>query len=174
MAGPQFIKYFPHVISALKDLGNSGTPPEVRELIAEKLKLSTDELNEQINSGASRFDNHVAWAKFYLAKAGYIDASKRGVWSLTEKGINANITDKEALKIFQGVQKQFKDKTPASEYNLTQAIEETIAPTDTSLTTSRDYRTELLEIIRSLSPAGFEKAEMGVLTVKDFCKLTSC
>lgn len=78
MAGPQFIKYFPHVISALKDLGNSGTPPEVRELIAEKLQLSEDELNEQMHSGASRFDNHIAWAKFYLAKAGYIDASKRG------------------------------------------------------------------------------------------------
>ena len=46
MPGPQFIKYFPHVISALKDLGNSGTPPEVRELIAEKLRLSEDELNE--------------------------------------------------------------------------------------------------------------------------------
>lgn len=168
MAGPQFIKYFPHVISALKDLGNSGTPPEVRELIAKNLQLSEDELNEQINSGTSRFDNHVAWAKFYLAKAGYIDASKRGVWSLTEKGINANITDKEALKIFQGVQKQFKDKTPSTEENLTQAIEETIAPTDTSLTTSRDYRTELLDIIRSLSPAGFEKLCQRLLRESGF------
>lgn len=32
MAGPQFVKYFPYVISALKDLGNSGTPAEVREI----------------------------------------------------------------------------------------------------------------------------------------------
>lgn len=168
MAGPQFIKYFPYVISALKDLGNSGTPPEVRELIAEKLQLSEDDLNEQISSGASRFDNHVAWAKFYLAKAGYIDASKRGVWSLTEKGISANITDKESLKIFQGVQKQFKDKTPASDDRLTQAIEETIAPTDTSMTTSRDYRTELLDIIRGLSPAGFEKLCQRLLRESGF------
>jgi restriction system protein len=168
MAGPQFIKYFPHVISALKDLGNSGTPPEVRELIADKLQLSADELNQQISSGTSRFDNHVAWAKFYLAKAGYIDASKRGVWSLTEKGLNANITDKESLKIFQEVQKQFKDKPSATGDNLTQAIEETIAPTDTNLSTSRDYRTELLDIIRSLSPAGFEKLCQRLLRESGF------
>jgi len=158
MAGPQFIRYFPHVITALKDLGNSGTPPEVRELIAQKLNLSEDELNDQISSGASRFDNQVAWAKFYLAKAGYIDASKRGVWSLTEKGINGNLTThKEALRIFQEVQKQFKNKTTADRNNLTEAIEETTAPTDTTLTISGDYRTELLEIIRTLPPAAFEK-----------------
>jgi len=169
MAGPQFIKYFPYVISSLKDLGNSGTPPEVCELIAEKLKLTEDELNEQNNSGAPRFYNQVAWAKFYLAKAGYIDASKRGVWSLTEKGINANITDKEVLKIFQGVVKQFKgNKAAAPGDNLTQAIEETIAPTDTSLTTSRDYRTELLEIIRNLPPAGFEKLCQRLLRESGF------
>jgi len=45
MAGPQFIKYFSHIISALKDLDNSGTPSGVRELIAKKLDLSEDELN---------------------------------------------------------------------------------------------------------------------------------
>lgn len=47
MAGSQFIKYFTYVISALKDLGKSGTPAEVRDLIAQKLHLSEDELDEQ-------------------------------------------------------------------------------------------------------------------------------
>ncbi len=169
MAGPQFIKYFPHVISALKDLGNSGTPPEVRELIAEKLQLPEDELNEQIHSGASRFDNRIAWAKFYLAKAGYIDASKRGVWSLTEKGINANISEKEALKIFQGVRKEFKGKATITEdVILTQALEETPAPTEASVTTSNDYRMELIEIIRRLPPAGFEKLCQRLLRESGF------
>ena len=168
MAGPQFIKYFPHVISALKDLGNSGTPPEVRELIAEKLQLSEDELNEQMHSGASRFDNHIAWAKFYLAKAGYIDASKRGVWSLTEKGINANISDKDALKIFQGVQKQYKGKPSATGDNSTDAIEEITAPTDANVTTSNDYRMELLEIIRRLPAAGFERLCQRLLRESGF------
>ncbi|HSN77551.1 MAG TPA: restriction endonuclease [Anaerolineae bacterium] len=170
MAGPQFIKYFPHVITALKELGNSGTPPEVRELIAERLHLTEAILNEPMPSGASRFENHIAWAKFYLAKAGYIDASKRGVWSLTDKGINANITDKEALKIFKTVQQQFKDKERPTEDYTSQEIEETIAPSDSSsgLTTSADYRTELLDMIRSLPPSGFERLCQRLLRESGF------
>lgn len=170
MAGPQFIKYFPHVITALKELGNSGTPPEVRELIAERLQLTEAKLNEPMPSGASRFENHIAWAKFYLAKAGYIDASKRGVWSLTDKGINANITDKEALKIFKTVQQQFKDKPRSTEDETSQDIEETIAPSDlgSGLTTSADYRMELLDMIRSLSPSGFERLCQRLLRESGF------
>lgn len=75
MAGPQFVRYFPEVIAVLKDLGNSGTPSEVRERIAARMKLTDGELNSQTKSGISRFENQVAWARFYLAKAGYIDAS---------------------------------------------------------------------------------------------------
>lgn len=170
MAGPQFIKYFPHVITALKELGNSGTPPEVRELIAERLQLSEATLNEPMPSGASRFENHIAWAKFYLAKAGYIDASKRGVWSLTDKGISANITDKEALKIFKTVQQQFKNKQHPTENDTSQSIEETIAPSDlgTGLTTSADYRMELLDMIRSLPPSGFERLCQRLLRESGF------
>jgi restriction system protein len=66
-------------------LGYSGTPAEVREAVAENLELSDGVLNAQLSSGTSRFDNQVAWARFYLAKAGYIDASKRGVWNLRER-----------------------------------------------------------------------------------------
>lgn len=85
MTGPRFFRYFSPVLAALKVLGYSGTPAEVREAVAENLELSDGVLNAQLSSGTSRFDNQVAWARFYLAKAGYIDASKRGVWNLRER-----------------------------------------------------------------------------------------
>lgn len=156
MAGPQFVKYFKYVLSALKELGNSGRPAEVREVIAQKLGLSDDELNDQMGSGASRFENQVAWARFYLSKAGYLDSSKRGVWRLTEKGINSSLTDSEALKIFQQVQQSFKGSTSDTNDSL-ENIEGKTAPPDSDLSSSGDYQTELLEIIRNLSPAGFER-----------------
>src|SRR5688572_23114691 len=90
--GPQFIQYFQPVIDALIELGGSGQPSEVKEVIADKLNISEDEQGEQIASGASRFSNKVDWARFYLAKAGYIDASTRGVWSLTENGQNVRLS----------------------------------------------------------------------------------
>ena len=155
MAGPQFVRYFPEVIAVLKDLGNSGTPSEVRERIAARMKLTDGELNSQTKSGISRFENQVAWARFYLAKAGYIDASKRGVWSLTEKGIASALGQKESLRIFEEVRSSMhSDGTDAS---ARQVDEETAPPLSNATTGLDDYRERVLEIIRSLSPAGFER-----------------
>jgi len=81
--GPQFVQFFQPVVDALMELGGSGQPSEVKEIIADKLNIPDEEQSEQIASGASRFSKNVDWARFYLAKAGNIDASKRGVWSLT-------------------------------------------------------------------------------------------
>ena len=61
--GPQFVRYFGPVMEALKDLGGSGRPSEVKDLIVEKLGLSDHEINETLESGASRFSNQVDWAK---------------------------------------------------------------------------------------------------------------
>src|SRR5579883_2881720 len=90
--GPQFVRYFGPVLDALRDLGGSGSPDEVREHVAAKLGLPDAILNEPTSGGQSRFDNQVAWARFYLAKAGLIDASQRGVWSLADKGLATRLT----------------------------------------------------------------------------------
>ncbi|MBI5303161.1 MAG: restriction endonuclease [Chloroflexi bacterium] len=153
MPGPQFAKYFPHVIEALKELGNSGTPSEVREIIARKQKLSDEQLEEQTQSGTPRFENKVNWAKFYLSKGGYIDSSKRGVWTLTEKGIAAEIKENEIQKLFREIHKQFEGEPDKSDEDLDQQS----APSDSVPTQPIDYRSELIEIIRTLPPAGFER-----------------
>jgi restriction system protein len=168
MAGPQFVKYFTHVIAALKKLGNSGTPSEVRELIAQELSLTDDVLNEQMESGASRFDNQVAWAKFYLAKAGYIDASKRGVWRLTEAGLNSAMSEDDALRLFQDVHKQFKSVSDAPTATSGDDLEEATAPGDSGITVAEDYKAELLDIIRALPPAGFERLCQRLLRESGF------
>jgi len=150
MKGPQFVQYFIPVISALKELGNSGTPSEVREVIIKNLKIPDSVLNEQLKSGIARFDNKAAWARFYLSKAGYLDSSKRGVWTLTEKGINSALTEKDALELFRSVHGTFRQEEAERD-------EEEAAPPGPGNIYSGAYKEELLEIIRKLSPSGFEK-----------------
>ncbi|MGD1713191.1 restriction endonuclease [Dapis sp. BLCC M172] len=156
--GPQFVKYFAPVISALKELGNSGTPSEVKDLIAVNLQISDNILDEQLPSGtSSRFDNQVAWARFYLAKAGYIDSSKRGIWKLTEAGIDSEITPKEALEIFQKLQQAFRQESINNQINKDlETDEDNVAAPDSNENSFRNYRQELLETIRNISPTGFE------------------
>ena len=79
MGEPKFVQFFSPTIKALKELGGSGRPSEVRSVIAKHLSISERDRTELLEGGAPRFDNQVAWARFYLVKAGLVDSSKRGV-----------------------------------------------------------------------------------------------
>lgn len=165
MPGPQFVKYFVPVIEALKELGNSGTPAEVREIIAPKFDLTDEQLNEQMASGQPRFINQVAWARFYLSKAGYISSSRRGVWSLAEKAINSNLTDESALEIFQQVHQTFATTT---DYDDETEDEENVAPPEAGIITSTNHRTALMEKLRSMPATAFEKLCQRLLRESGF------
>lgn len=84
--GAQFVQWFGPLLDALRKLSGSGSPDEVVEQIAATLNVSDAVQNELTPSGQPRFRNQVAWARFYLVREGLLDSSKRGVWSLTEKG----------------------------------------------------------------------------------------
>ncbi len=159
--GPQFVRYFAPVIEALKELGGSGRPSEVREVIAQRLKISEQERAIINKSGASHFENRVHWARFYLAKAGYLDSSTRGVWSLTEKGqAVTKMTHDDALAIFSELHSQFaadRSNSANGMPSVTTEADENIAPSPTLTTADSSYRTRLLELLQALPPAGFER-----------------
>jgi restriction system protein len=155
--GPKFVSYFWPVVDVLKTLGGSARPSEVREQLVKTLGISEEAQEDTLPSGFPRFDNQVAWARFYLAKAGIIDSSARGVWTLTEKGRAMNrMTHQEAIELFRGVHKQFHTDR---ESERVEGVEEgdTIPPQDVELSTTKNYRQQLLDILRSLPPSGFER-----------------
>lgn len=82
-------KWMNPVLTALKELGGSGTPKEVIEKIIR---------NEKVD-GSSKFCKQVHWARQNLAWKGLIDDSKRGVWTLTPSGKKTTLTEEEARKI---------------------------------------------------------------------------
>ena len=103
------MQYFAPIIAALRALSGSGRPGEATDWVAANLGVSDDERSELTATGIVRFDNAVAWARFYLAKAAIIDASKRGVWTLTEKGRTMPTpSHDEVYAIFKDVQSQFQ------------------------------------------------------------------
>ena len=155
--GPQFVQFIQPVIDALMELGGSGQPSEVKELIAGKLNITEEEQGEQISSGASRFSKNVDWARFYLAKAGLIDASTRGVWSLTEKGRDVRLSDNEALQLFQGVHQQFTVERKKPRDKLQVPVEGKYGVPEELPDEDNDHRILLLEKLMALPPDGFER-----------------
>jgi len=164
--GPQFIRFFRPIIEVLKETGGSGTAAEVLDYVIEKMSISESEQVVTNKNGQSRVRNQIYWAKFYLAKAGYIDSSKRAVWSLTEKGLSKDTKTLDNLEIFKEVRKSFKKekesealwKPPVGEKE-----EEEIEPPD--------HRTNLLDLIKSLPPSGFERLSQRLLRESGFQKV---
>src|SRR3990170_4455432 len=62
---------------------------EAVEILAEHFNLSEEERKEVLPSGQqSIFDNRVSWVRTYLKKAGLLESSKRGVFKITQRGID--------------------------------------------------------------------------------------
>jgi restriction system protein len=169
--GPHFVRYFGPVIKALQVLGGSGRPAEVRELVAEMLDLSSGVLDEQMASGSNRFENQVAWARFYLAKADFIDSSNRGVWALTEKALAVpDMSHEVALKLFREVHRGFEPKVPGVAVN---RLDIDDAPPETSdEPQTLKWRQHLITLIQSLPPAGFERLCQRLLRESGFENVT--
>lgn len=122
LPGANFLHLFNLVLQALKDLGGSARPVEVRNHVAKILWLLDRERYKLLEVGAPRFNNLLIRAQFYLVKAGYMYSPYAGDWTLTEKGQSiSTLNPEEVLNIFKSVHaelaKTHKDQdVPASAY----------------------------------------------------------
>lgn len=152
--GPQFVRYFGPLLDALRDLGGSSTPQEAVDRVAEKLAVPDDLLNETMPSGHLRFRNQVHWARFYLTREGLLDSSKRGVWTLSEQGRHTHLSRQDALELFS-TWSRLDQNRPVSK-----KLTDKSGPEDIELNVSelidQESESDVLELLRALSPQGFE------------------
>lgn len=89
----EFLKYFAPLIQAIKDLGGSATRKEAHEKVIELMDITEEELSVTYEkTGASRVLNQIDFARNDLAHEGFISSGTKGVWALTELGMNIDMT----------------------------------------------------------------------------------
>ncbi len=171
----RFGRYINPVLEALRDLGGSARPREVYDWVAQNLSISDEERAVQNKSGVSRFENDVAWARHYLVKAGLLDSSRWGVWSLTEAGRTAGtLTDEQVNELMRTVQAQAARAREVSDAATAVEIEsedeEDVAPDESTGAAPevRDHREHVLAIMRQLPPDGFERLCQRILREAGF------
>jgi restriction system protein len=152
--GARFAKLLQPVIDAIGALGGSARPAEVKEQIRSTVRLPVAYLQETHAGGESKFGNDVDWARFYLVRSGLLDNSKRGVWSLTEKGKAAKIDDAMAMVIIRAVDR--RGPTDPVEDHKPEA-----PPTES-------YVDQALALLKSLSAKGFENLCQRLLRESGF------
>lgn len=167
--GAQFVQYFGPVLDALRALGGSGKPDEVVERIAEDLDLSDEVQNEVLPSGELRYRNQVHWARFYLVREGLLDSSRRGVWSLTERGAVTRLSPEDSrsiflkwVKIFQEQRKARAEQASPIEEQVKEGLEDQ-AEVDSSHS--------ILSVLQGLSPGGFERFSQRLLRESGFSQV---
>ena len=157
MKGPQFLTYINPLLETLKENGGSGSVSDIIDKVIDRLGISEEIVSKTLPSGGSRVKNRIQWARFYLSKAGLIDNTKHGVWQLTKKGFSTKLTDEEVYSLFRSVHKQFE----GAKENGTKAKEEKI---DDEVVEDEAHSSQLIDILKSLNAAGFEKICKRFLT----------
>jgi restriction system protein len=175
----QFARYMNPILVALKELGGSARPGEVYDWIAQHCDVSDAERSIKNKGGNSRFENQVAWARFYLVRSGYLGSSQRGVWSLTEQGRAAGILADDGVndlvrKVHASLRltKEVNASPVTMELNAgkeqleDEVIEEIEEATPEDV--PRSYRERTLAIMLSLPPQGFERLCQRLLRESGF------
>ena len=158
-----FIKWIPLLLDALRALGGSAEAREVCDWIADKVQLPTEEREKRNKHNILRFENQVHWARQYLVWEGFVDSARRGVWTLTPAGTKSHPTEEQSREFVRRLIKA-RTKKPRSQEESAQAGEQAVEP-ESQLPSevaeieppelARDN--ELLEVLQTLAPDGFER-----------------
>jgi restriction system protein len=153
------------ILRSLKELGGSGTIQEISEKATTIMNLSEAQL--AVPHGDKNFSEvayRMAWARTYLKNAGLIDNSSRGVWTLTPQGQHTDHVDERWV-----VQQVKKLRPPKAKGKDTGIEGAQVAP---PVTPPEDqWREDLLNVLRSIDPAQFERLCQRILRESGFVEV---
>ncbi|MDB5208249.1 MAG: Restriction system protein [Flavisolibacter sp.] len=175
---PDFQSIMHPILDLLGD-GQPHTSQDVLAQLAKRFNLTDEHLLVMVPSGQQPlFKNRVTWAISYLKNAGLLQYAKRGVYQITkdgqavlQEGINyinlAYLKKFDAYKAWQSTFAQAEEKNTAIvAEEILKTPEELIGE---SLARVNDkIATDLLEIIKSKTPAQFEKLVLLLLNAMGY------
>lgn len=161
---PAYHEMIEPTMVALQQLGGSGTIEEINNEVAQNLNLSSEVLEiPHGDSTTTEFAYRLAWSRTYLKKAGLVDNSARGVWSLTALGAaTPSVQSQEIVRIVreQANRKNVLNKSVPQDEAVGNEVDQEIEWQDA-------YRKALLAI----DPSAFERLVQRMLRESGFTKV---
>jgi restriction system protein len=144
---------FNPTLTALHNLGGSGSVDELEEQVANILNLTDEQVNEIHRGNTSKLTYRLAWARNYLKRFSLIENSARGVWALTEQGLKTKSVDKEAVKR-KVVADDRKERLSKEKINIPDHTSEEEESEEIKKFT---WQEEIIEELQSIAPSAFER-----------------
>jgi restriction system protein len=176
MAVPDFQSFFKPLLEIAAD-GNEHSLKTSREILAEKMMISAEDLKELLPSGnQTKFDNRVAWAKTYFIQAKVLESPKRGYFRITDRGrdllkkghgkIDVKILNQYPEFVEFHTAKAGKANTDGVTEPSAETPEETLQKAYQSI--RNDLAGEILEKVKSNSPQFFEKLVVDLMVAMGY------
>lgn len=164
---PTFDQLMKPLITALRDLGGSGSIDEIYERVIRNLKLSEDVLSILHDSDVSNQTEvyyRLAWARTYLKKYGVLTNSARGIWALAKPDITT-VDPKAVVKTVR--EKDRKDKQTKTTGGASPGTDDADAPEE-----AQTWRTTLYHILtKMIEPDAFERLIQRLLRESGFVQV---
>jgi restriction system protein len=155
--------------------GSEYTIAGSRDILADRYNMTDEERSQRLPSGAANmFYNRLAWAKTYLERAGLLIKIKRGVFKISDTGLELvqNPPDRIDISYLQRFD-AFNEFRKKSSGNASENIEPSI-PQENEATPEEsldlaykdlrdDLATQLLSQIKSSHPSFFEKLVVDLM-----------
>lgn len=166
MAVPDFQSMMLPVLQSLSD-GKAHHIREISDTVATAMKVSEDDLREQLPSGsATKWGNRIAWIGTHFNFAGIITRPARAQMQITQRGLqvlkdNPLRVDLKVLQQFEEYQSSRKRKKEGAETSPEPEEPLQIPPQETLEKSYLELRkalcVELLELIKAKPPIFFER-----------------
>jgi len=166
------------VMPPLLEFGGDGAPHVLVDTInalADRFELSPEEREELLPSGKQRrFENRVRWARTYLGKAGLLEASARGVFKVTSRGLDLlrttsgplNVGHLEQYPEFIEFKNTTRVKAGAPSADRPETPEESLETNYESLRAALSE--DLLQRVKLASPQFFEELVVDLLVAMGY------
>ncbi len=164
---PTFDQLMNPLITALRDLGGSGSIDEIYEQVIQNLKLSEDILSVLHDPEASNQTEvyyRLAWARTYLKKYGALTNSTRGIWALAKPDLTI-VDPKEVVRVSRDTDK--KGKQAKKNKSALDGAPEADTPEE-----AQSWRAKLYHILtKEIDPSSFERLIQRLLRESGFVQV---
>ena len=164
---PKYHEFHWPVIQALKAMGGSASIEELYDRVVADMKLPEAILAVPYKDGTtSEVEYRLAWARTYLKKAGAIDNSERGIWTLTPKGRAFSEADAadvvRVVRLLTQTERQLKPDGSELPRDVPENLEDK---------EELDWKEKLLQVMKAMPPDAFERLCQRVLRESGFVKV---
>ena len=161
---PSFDDLMLPLISALNELGGSGSVEEIYSKVVELTGFTDEilaELHDPEKSSLTEVGYRLAWARTYLKKYGFLENSSRGVWALTDKArASQSLNQKEVVNFVRALDKPQNTKTSEQDN------------TSLELNEEQGWKEKLSTVLtQKLDPSAFERLVQRLLRESGFIQV---